>query len=83
MSIAEQGRESAQAATPHAPRERRIERIVRKVALGGEPSLVDEYAHLTNAERAALFLALRRRVIEERHGPDRRFERVCEVARRP
>lgn len=66
-----------------ASRRTGIERIARKYTVGDEPSMVDEYAHLSNAERAALYLCLRKRVITERYGPDQRFERVCEVARRP
>lgn len=58
------------------------ERIARKYAIGAEPSMVDEYAHLTNRERAARYLQLRRHHIEKRYGSDQRFERVCTVARR-
>lgn len=60
----------------------RIERIARKFTLGDEPSLVDEYAHLSNAERAHLFFELRKRVLRERYGADRGLERVCAVVRR-
>ena len=63
--------------------ERRVERIARKYRIDAEPSMVDEYAHLTNEQRAARFLKLRRQSIEKRYGPDQRFERVCTVARRP
>lgn len=62
--------------------EPRVERIARKYAIGAEPSMVDEYAYLTNRERAARYLKLRRHHIEKRYGPDQRFERVCTVARR-
>ena len=62
---------------------RPVERIARKYRIGAEPSLVDEYAHLTNAQRTALFLQLRKRLIEERYGTDPGFERVCAIARRP
>jgi hypothetical protein len=61
----------------------RIERVVRVVRLGEEPSLVDEYAYLTNAERTALFLELRARILAEHDETDRGLERVCTVARRP
>lgn len=64
-------------------RQDRIERIARKYQIDDEPSMVDEYAHLSNDERARLFLALRARLIMERYGADQRFERVCSVARRP
>lgn len=67
---------------PERP-ERRVERIARKYRIDDEPSMVDEYAHLTNEQRAARFLELRRQSIEKRYGPDQRFERVCTVARRP
>lgn len=60
----------------------RIERVVRVVRLGEEPSLVDEYAHLTNAERTALFLQLRARILADHDEADRGLERVCTVARR-
>ena len=63
--------------------ERRVERIARKFRIDAEPSMVDEYAYLTNEQRAARFLKLRRQSIEKRYGPDQRFERVCTVARRP
>ncbi|MGH8031918.1 MAG: hypothetical protein ACREO8_06005 [Luteimonas sp.] len=66
--------------TPTAPRT--IERIARKYAMDEQPSMVDEYAHLSNTERATLFLRLRKRVNTERYGTDQRFERVCSVARR-
>lgn len=60
----------------------RIERVVRVVRLGEEPSLVDEYAHLTNAERTALFLELRARILADHDEADRGLERICTVARR-
>jgi hypothetical protein len=60
----------------------RIERIVRVVRLGEEPSLVDEYAHLTNTERTALFLELRARILADHDEADRGLERVCTIARR-
>lgn len=63
--------------------ERRVEYIARKYRIDAEPSMVDEYAHLTNEQRAARFLKLRRQSIEKHYGPDQRFERVCAVARRP
>lgn len=61
----------------------RIERVVRVVRLGEESSLVDEYAHLTNAERMALFLELRARLLADHDEADRGLERVCTLARRP
>lgn len=63
--------------------ERRVEYIARKYRIDAEPSMVDEYAHMTNEQRAARFLKLRRQSIEKHYGPDQRFERVCTVARRP
>ena len=68
------------------PAPRRIERTARKYVLGEEPSLVDEYAHMSNIERAELFLRLRHRLIEQRYGPEQsagRLERICTVVRRP
>jgi len=65
------------------PDSRQVERIARKYRIGDEPSMVDEYAHLSNSERASLFLSLRKRIITERYGIDQRFERVCSVVRRP
>jgi hypothetical protein len=62
--------------------QRRIERIARKYRIGEEPGMVEEYANFSNAERARLFLALRKRHIMDRYGPDQRFERICTVARR-
>ena len=60
----------------------RVERIARKYRMGEEPSLVDEYAHLTIDARLELFLRLRQRVIEDRYGTDPGFERVYSIARR-
>jgi hypothetical protein len=56
-------------------------REVRRCNLGEEPSLVDEYAHLTMNERIVLFLDLRRRVIEDRYETEPRLERVVRVTR--
>jgi hypothetical protein len=61
----------------------RIERVARKVRVGEEPSLVDEYAIYTIDERLEMFLRLRQRVIEDRYGTDPGFERVHSIARRP
>lgn len=66
-----------------SPPDRRIERIARKFHADEEPSLVDEYAHLSNVERAHLFLSLRKSVTTERYGTDRGLERICTVVRRP
>ena len=53
-----------------------FERVGRKVRLGEEPSLVDEYAHLSIDERIALGIGLRARTIRERYGCDPGFEKV-------
>ncbi len=76
---------SAHTASSHAqaPDFERLERIARKFRLGEEPSLVDEYAHLSIDQRLELFLRLRQRTIEDRYGTDPGFERVHQVARRP
>lgn len=58
-----------------------FERVGRKFRQGEEPSLVDEYAHLSIDERIALFLAFRARFIRGRYGSDPGFERVFQRAR--
>ncbi len=60
----------------------RIERIARKYRIGEEPSLVDEYARFTAEQRLELFLRLRARIIEDRHGTDPGFQRLHSLARR-
>ena len=59
----------------------RIERVVRKYRLGEEPSMVDEYAHLSIDERLELFIDLRDRVIKGQYETDPGFERVLRIAR--
>lgn len=58
---------------------RKIE--VRKFKLGEEPSMVDEYAHMTPNERIRCFLQFRARLIRGRYGVDPGFERVLRIAR--
>ena len=60
----------------------KFERIARKVRVGEEPSLVDEYARFTVDERLELFLCLMQRVIEDRYGTDPGFQRFHSIARR-
>lgn len=54
---------------------------IRKCKLGEEPSMVDEYAHMSPNERIQCFLEFRARLIRGRYGIDPGFERVLRVAR--
>ena len=59
---------------------RQIDLVMRYFKLDEEPSLVDEYAFMTNLQRCERYLLMRANWIKQQYGTDPGFDRVYRVA---
>jgi hypothetical protein len=59
---------------------RQIDLTMRYFKLDDEPSLVDEYAYMTDLERCERYLILRANWIKQHYGTDPGFDRVYRTA---
>ena len=59
---------------------RQIDLVMRYFKLDEEPSLVDEYAFMTDLQRCERYLLMRANWIKQQYGTDPGFDRVYRVA---
>ena len=59
---------------------RQIDLVMRYFKLDDEPSLVDEYAFMTDLQRSERYLLMRSNWIKQHYGTDPGFDRVYRAA---